>query len=1417
MKKLFFFSIMLTLIVVTKAQTITLSFTGQDAANHHMQLSHVIVTNLSQNWQETIYWPDTTLVLNNGVGVNDHGALMGLKLFQNNPNPFNGTTDASLTVENADPITLEITDVNGRIVESRYFAALSTGTHHFRVTLSTAGTYVMAARQNGKTSSIKMINNGGGGENSITKLELIEDKTIAKSCDGDKSNVNRPWEYGDNLTIIGYATICGTECSNQFSKQLLYDETIKIFFPESITTPTVSSTDVSNISTSSVSVSSSVSGSCGVMYRGFCYGTSINPTIGGQHTTNGSGTGIFTSTLNGLTAGTTYYVRAYATNAAGTAYGDQTYFTTFALPAVTTNNISDITTNTASCGGIVTFQGSDFVSARGVCWSTSQNPTTSDNHTSDGEGIGSFSSNITGLSVGTTYYVRAYATNSVGTAYGNEVCFTTLEAPIVTTTAANNITQTSAYCGGIVVNNGGSVTARGVCWSTTHNPTTSSFNVSAGNGSGIFTTNLTGLSVNTTYYARAYALVNGEIIYGDEISFTTFSVPQPCSNISTFVDIDSNTYNTVQIGNQCWMKENLRTTKYADGTTIAQGQYYLSFPEVANWYYPYNGLDTLWGCGLIYNWKAVMRNSSSSSNNPSGVQGICPTGWHVPSDAEWTQLTDYVSNHGYACGDTISNIAKAMANTSGWINTTGECTIGNNPNVNNATGFSVIPNQNDLALFWSTTKYDNYSVYIRKFSPYFAYVNRTTEPDNIQYIYSVRCVRNLELIQLPSVTTDTVNDIAITCGGATATCGGNVTSEGGATVAARGVCWSTSHNPTTSDSHTTNGLGSGFFTSSITGLTQELTQATTYYVRAYATNSAGTAYGNEVSFTIPSIIPENDAQPCSTTPTITDIDGNVYNTVQIGQQCWMKENLRTTKYADNTEIPIGSTESDTIPYRYVPNNDESNVLAYGYLYNWAAVMHGASSSGANPSGVQGICPTGWHVPSDAEWTQLINYVGNQSGYLCGCQNSYIAKALADSVGWNSYGGNCTIGNNLSSNNATGFSARPTGYFAGWEYFNFGNNTSFASSRESNTSTSGMYCYTLSYNYNYVVGAGSGSCSKAGSYAVRCVRSEIGLPTVTTTTPNNITDNSAICGGNVIDNGSSAVTARGVCWSTSSYPTIADSHTADGTGTGNFISSITGLPANTAYYIRAYSTNYFGTVYGTQKTFITLPQGDAQPCPGAPTVTDIDGNVYNTVKIGQQCWMKENLRTKKYANGTAISQGHSSSSSTTAYWYYPNNTASNISNYGLLYNWKAVMLNASSSSSNPSGVQGVCPTGWHVPSDAEWSQLLDYVSNKTQYLCNSHITKALADTMGWNNSHISCTPGNNPEANNLTNFSARSAGRFYHNNYSIYDNFGDSAYFWSTHDYNNSAYIFVLYSLAVNCSVNATASKSHGYSVRCIKN
>lgn len=194
------------------------------------------------------------------------------------------------------------------------------------------------------------------------------------------------------------------------------------------------------------------------------------------------------------------------------------------LPIVTTALANSITIATASSGGNVTSQGTAVVSARGVCWSTSVNPTIADSKTSDGTGSGIFTSTLTGLSTGVTYHIRAYAINSIGTSYGSDLVFVISVPPTITTTSATSISATTATFGGNVTSIGSSsITARGVCWSTTINPTIANSFTTDGIGVGIFSSKIMGLSSGTTYHVRAYATNSVGTVYGSDISFTTLS------------------------------------------------------------------------------------------------------------------------------------------------------------------------------------------------------------------------------------------------------------------------------------------------------------------------------------------------------------------------------------------------------------------------------------------------------------------------------------------------------------------------------------------------------------------------------------------------------------------------------------------------------------------------------------------------------------------------------------------------------------------------------------------------------------------------------------------------------------------------------------------------------------------------------
>ena len=990
---------------------------------------------------------------------------------------------------------------------------------------------------------------------------------------------------------------------------------------------------------------------------------------------------------------------------------------------------------------------------------------------------------------------------------------------------------------------------------------------------------------------------------------------------TTVRDYDGNVYNTVQIGEQCWMRENLRTTHYSDGTAIEAGT--STSTTIPYRYAPANNENNVPTYGYLYNWPAVMNGAASSNANPSGVQGICPEGWHVPSDAEWSQLTDYVSGQdNYVCGDNSGNIAKALAATTGWTSYGDECNPGDQSvHANNATGFSALPASNFDgynnflgidAFFWCSTQYDVGGAYDRGLNYGYAGV--------LRYIYikyngfSVRCVcdnnssvgdclqgvseqiaaqqSEVEAMQntldslAPVAFSGDYNDLVNT----PEIPAEQVNADWNATSGKAQIL----NKPTiptvpTNVSAFTN--DAGYLTSAnvqeaanIPTNVSAFTNDAGYITADSLANLSGQLNALQQAF---DSLQQNVPVYCP--PTVRDYDGNVYNTVQIGEQCWMRENLRTTHYLDGTAIEAGTSTSTTIPYRYAPDNNENNVATYGYLYNWPAVMHGSASSNANPSGVQGICPDGWHVPSDAEWNQLTDFVSSHNNYVCGDNSDNIAKALAATTSWSSSSNSCAVGNDLSTNNATGFSALPVGYYYG-NYDIFGYFANFWSATEYDDD----FAYSR-YLYHNAAGVNWANPIKYLGFLVRCVRnnnrsvgdylqgvgeqiaaqqSEVetlqnmldslapvafsgdyndlsntpsipaeqvnadwnatsgkaqilnkpNLATVATSGNYNDLSNTPIIPAAQVNTDWNATSGPAEILNKPTIPTVPTNVSAFTNDAGYLtaanVQEAANIPTNVsaftndAGYLTADSlANLSNQLDALQQAFDSLQQTVPVYCP--TTVRDYDGNVYNTVQIGEQCWMRENLRTTHYSDGTVIEAG-TSTNNTIPYRYVPDNNENNVATHGYLYNWPAVMYGSTSSYAKPSGVQGICPDGWHVPSNAEWSQLTDYVSGQNNYVCgdnSNNIAKALAAPTGWNSDSGECNPGDQSVyANNATGFSALPAGSYY-GNYTI---FGEYAYFWSATE-SNSNVAYFCYLGFCNAYVNWVydAPKSVGFSVRCV--
>jgi uncharacterized protein (TIGR02145 family) len=777
------------------------------------------------------------------------------------------------------------------------------------------------------------------------------------------------------------------------------------------------------------------SGAFGIQERGVCFSTTINPTIANTKTASETDVlGAFTVSLTDLSALTTYHYRAYAATSVGVSYGADSMFTTNAatVPTLTTTAASAITGTTATSGGNITSDNGATITARGVCWSTTANPTISlPTKTVDSIGTGIFTSSITGLSLNTLYYVRAYATNSAGTAYGTQVSFTTLRLPAVITGSVSNITSTTATASGNVADSGSrAIVARGVCYATTPSPTITNGTVVANgtNATGAYTVSLTGLWANTSYYVRAFVTTTVGTSYGVDSSFTTAS---------------GAVLPSVTIGTQVWTTQNLSVARYRNGDIIPQvtdPTHWAALTTGAWCWYNNDSANYAAIYGRLYNWYAV-----------NDARGLAPAGWHVPTDAEWNKLVKYLdAGADTTCiGCSQSSIAGgAMKSTTGW----------NAPNIGatNSSGFAGLPGgyrgvDGSFRLigysvdWWSSTEVSTTHARVRTQLYNDSGVNRNQYTKS--YGFSVRCLRDTTIIPTtPILVTTSPTNLTTS----TATSGGNITSDGGATITARGICWSTAANPTIAlTTRTLDGSGTGAFTSSITGLNAN----TTYYVRAYATNSVGTAYGPQQTFTTASAV--------ANLPSVT-----------IGTQVWTSQNLSVSRYRNGDIIPQVTDPTHwaaltTGAWCWYNNDSATYGATYGRLYNWYAV-----------NDARGLAPEGWHVPNELDCNNLVRYLdanANATNFN-GTQSATAGGLMKSTTGWFFY-------YNIEATNSSGFTGLPGGQrFPDGAYADIGKFGNFWTC-STRFNINALYL-TLYYLDNGLYGFNN---SKNYGFSVRCVR------------------------------------------------------------------------------------------------------------------------------------------------------------------------------------------------------------------------------------------------------------------------------------------------------------------------------------------
>ncbi|MBN1180969.1 MAG: hypothetical protein JXB49_01690 [Bacteroidales bacterium] len=450
--------------------------------------------------------------------------------------------------------------------------------------------------------------------------------------------------------------------------------------------PSITADSVKDITASTATIWANVTSDGGqsITERGVCWNNTGLPSLADSVRQIVPGTGIYSTSLSGLTHGTLYYVRAYAINAVDTTYSNALNFSTILLypPTVTTDSVNNILSTTATVWANVTGEGNGSVSERGVCWNKTGIPTYTDNIQSNGSGSGSYMVNMSGLESDSTYYVRAYAINEADTAFGDELSFTTLFADslVLSTDSVSFITDNSVKIWANIISEGdNSVSQRGVCWNTEGSPTIEDNYEWNGSGEGIYFIKALGLQFDSTYYASAYAITSIDTTYGNEINFTVSGDTVTCP--STVTDYDGNTYNVVKIGCQCWTQENMNVSHYSDGTEVPRINSYSAWVAKSDTAKAWCYYDTTASYGSIYGalytWNASVNGDTGSDSIPSGIQGICPVGWHVPSYDEWSILINYLGG---------SQVAGGKIKESG----TGHWTSPNT-GATNESGFTALP------------------------------------------------------------------------------------------------------------------------------------------------------------------------------------------------------------------------------------------------------------------------------------------------------------------------------------------------------------------------------------------------------------------------------------------------------------------------------------------------------------------------------------------------------------------------------------------------------------------------------------------------------------------------------------------------------------------------------------------------------
>ena len=893
-----------------------------------------------------------------------------------------------------------------------------------------------------------------------------------------------------------------------------------------------------------------------------------------------------------------------ATKLAAVVYGGYIYTAGPPIaPTVTTTSATLNGTTGFDAGGNVTSDGGATVSARGICWNTTGTATATGSHTTDGTGTDVFTSHATALDENTHYYFRAYATNAIGTSYGEQRTIITGSSTVVAGYAWTERTDAGSRSWiGIASSGDGAKLAAVV------------------NGGYVYTSTDSG----ATWTERTVAGSRAWRRIASSYDGTKLAAVVNAGYVYTSADSGATWTERTAAGSRNW----ICIASSSDGVKLAAGTctgyIYTSTDSGATW-----TEQTASGSRC---WYAV----ACSSDGTKLLAGVDGGFFYTSTDsgATWTANSDYGVGNWYAAAMSSDGTKLAIATRDGYIHTS--TNSGVNWTVRDGAGarawyaLATCADGTKLAavvnggyVYVSANSGANWTEQTSAGSRVWWRTASSSDGTKLAAAVTGGYIYTAGPATAPTVTTTAVSGITTI----TATSGGNVTDDGGATVSARGVCWSTSAHPTIADPNTANGTGAGGFTSGLTGLTA----GTRYYVRAYATNVVGTAYGNELHFNTASsesITASGGSAGFVTGGPASVIDPNV--AVAGGSIAGFKVAV-DSNFATGDVLAYTGSLPGGVSAAY---NATSGVLTFSgtaSASNWQTLLRTVTfrtTSGSLAArtitftlGTAIPCEETGHfyefVPVTCTWSTAKTAAEGRTlygleGYLATitsqAENDFIRQKLAADawIGGSDEAVEGTWRWVTGPESGTQFSSGSTpvgGQFTNW---NTGEPNNLGGEDYTEIfSTDGVGKWNDLNGITTLTGyvaeyGGMPGDPPTQITANRDVTLTAGTaPTVTTAVVAGITAVSASSGGDVTSDGGVPVTARGVCWSTSANPTIADPNTSNGTGAGEFTSSITGLNSGTTYHVRAYATNNVGTAYGNDVSFITLP-----PAPVATAAADL---------------------------------------------------------------------------------------------------------------------------------------------------------------------------------------------------------------------